>query len=210
MMLIFLPPILLGVSIAVIKARFKIRTLTIPIWKSGVIFPVALLVMLPVVNPALFHINRLNDIWAAVLLSASQLLLLIFVLRNIREAGMWILGLGFLLNMICMQANGGLMPVQPHHVAYLTGTSELSDPSNIIGTRFGNSKDIVLTQEETKLAFLGDRFTLPESIPYRVVFSLGDIVIGIGLFYILIKMAPGKLIDLGAQYEYKPNQLIEG
>jgi len=209
-MLIFLPPILFGVSIAVIKTRFNIRTLTIPIWKSGLIFLVALLVMLPVVNPALFHINRLNDIWAAVLLSASQLLLLIFVLRNIREAGMWILGLGFMLNMICMQANGGLMPVQPHHAAYLSGTSELSDPSNIIGTRFGNSKDIVLTQEETKLAFLGDRFTLPESIPYRVVFSLGDIVIGIGLFYILIKMAPGKFIDLGAQYEYKPNQLIEG
>ena len=210
MMLIFLPPILLGVSIAVIKTRFNIRSLTIPIWKSGLIFLASLLVMLPVVNPGLFHLDRLNDIWAAVLLSASQLLLLIFVLRNIREAGMWILGIGLMLNILYMQANGGLMALQPHHAAYLSDISELSEQANIIGTRFGNSKDIVLTKEDTKLALLGDQFTLPESIPYRVVFSLGDIVIGIGLFYILIKMAPGKFISLGAQYEYKPNQLIEG
>ncbi|MBI9048082.1 MAG: DUF5317 domain-containing protein [Anaerolineaceae bacterium] len=206
-MFIFLPPILLGVSIALIKARFNIRTLKIPIWKSGFIFPIALLVMLPVINPRLFHIDRLNDTWAAILLGVSQLFLLIFVLRNIKQAGIWILGLGFLFNMICMQANGGLMPVQPHHVAYLLDDSELSDPSILIGTRFGNSKDVVLSQEETNLWILGDRFTLPVSFPYRVVFSLGDIVIGIGLFYILYQMVPGKFIELGARYEYTPYQL---
>ena len=202
MMLIFLPAILLGLVAALLKSRLTTQRFQIPQWKAGWLIPTAFLFMLPVTQPHFFFLNRLTDAWAIGLMAVSQILLLLFVFLNLRISGLWILGLGLLMNMVCMQANGGLMPVQPERLPYLLDKPGIATES-YLGSRFGNSKDIVMDQQETQLWLFSDRFVLPEKFPYRVVFSLGDIVIGFGLFFTLVGISPGKFINrVGVPHEY--------
>ncbi len=56
-----------------------------------------------------------------------------------------------------------------------------------VGERLGNGKDIVLLPSETRFWFLSDRFLLPGWLNYRVAFSLGDILIALGAFWLLWK-----------------------
>jgi hypothetical protein len=45
----------------------------------------------------------------------------------------------------------------------------------------------VLTDDSTRLAFLGDVFWLPPPIPLANVFSIGDVLIGLGAAWFLIR-----------------------
>jgi hypothetical protein len=202
MMLIFLPAILFGLGTALLKSSFTTQEFQIPRWKAGWLIPAAFLFMLPVTQPQFFFLNRLTENWAIGLMAVSQLLLLFFVFLNLRISGLWILGLGFVMNMICMQANGGLMPVQPERLSYLLNNPGMATES-YLGSRFGNSKDIVMDRQGTQFWLFSDRFTLPEKFPYRVVFSLGDIVIALGIFITLVGISPGKFINrVGVPHEY--------
>jgi hypothetical protein len=54
-----------------------------------------------------------------------------------------------------------------------------------IGERLGSGKDIVLSIEQTHLWFLSDYFVFAKSSWFRVAFSIGDILIGLGTFIYL-------------------------
>jgi hypothetical protein len=122
---------------------------------------------------------------AAALLVLSQLLLLIFAGRNWRQPGVALLGLGVALNLAVIAANGGLMPTFPEVVTRLapgaTGTWN-------VGERLWLSKDIVLPASATWFPWLADRFLLPGWLPMRAAFSLGDVVIAGGAFWLLWSM----------------------
>jgi len=53
-----------------------------------------------------------------------------------------------------------------------------------IGERAGLGKDMVLSRAATRLWFLGDIFMLPDWIRYPLAFSLGDILIATGAFWL--------------------------
>jgi len=74
------------------------------------------------------------------------------------------------------------MPISPQMAEQLVGVE--SAASLEIGSRFGY-KDILLLKSETRLEWLADRFLPPQWFPYQVVFSLGDVFIGVGVFQIL-------------------------
>ena len=78
-----------------------------------------------------------------------------------------------MLNLFVILLNGGMMPISPETIQHLYPNA--SPGAWQIGQRLGVGKDIVLTISETRLWFLSDRFTLPDWIPYRVAFSLGDV-----------------------------------
>lgn len=119
---------------------------------------------------------------AAIVLVGSQSLLLIFAWANRKHRAFWWLGLGLFLNLLVIILNGGLMPVSP---ATLSQLLPQTPPEGWqIGQRVGGSKDVILPEQATRLVWLSDRFLLPVWMPQRYAFSLGDVLIAIGAFWL--------------------------
>lgn len=99
----------------------------------------------------------------------SYLLVLAFLVRNIAVPAMWIVALGGLLNFVVIVANGGVMPATSSALAAVGETSESG--------AFVNSGVL----SHPNLAFLGDTFALPRGMPLNNVFSVGDVLIALGV-----------------------------
>jgi hypothetical protein len=138
----------------------------------------------------------LADRFVAISLVSSQVLMLGFVLLNRRQPGFWALGLGLTLNLLVIAFNGGMMPISPETVARLA-----ADGSPIafqVGQRLGTGKDIVLPATSTRLWWLSDHFLLPAWFPYpeRIAFSIGDLFIAGGAFWLLWTLGEAKRLDI--------------
>jgi len=98
----------------------------------------------------------------------STLLVLAALLRNLHIGGLPLVALGAVGNLAAIVANGGSMPASADALAAL-GKS--------IGTEYSNS---VLVAEPV-LAPLTDLFAMPPWMPLANVFSIGDVLIGVGI-----------------------------
>ena len=99
---------------------------------------------------------------------ASTALVLLAVLRNLRITGLPLVALGAVCNLAAIVANGGYMPTTPGALAAL-GAVE--------GTAYSNSA--VMT--DPRLPALTDIFAMPPEMPFANVFSIGDVLIGLGV-----------------------------
>ena len=130
-----------------------------------------------------FTARWFSDTWAIAVLAASQLVLLGFIWINRDLAGIRILGLGLLLNLLVITLNGGLMPLAPETAQALYPEIPLSVWQ--LGSRPGRSKNIILPFEDTRLAWLSDSILLPEWFPWTRALSPGDLFIVLGVFWLL-------------------------
>jgi Family of unknown function (DUF5317) len=102
----------------------------------------------------------------------SYALLLALLVRNARLLGMPLVALGLLSNLVAILANGGLMPVRPSALA----------AAHLSYSAHNNSIEVV----RPHLAALVDRWAVPNWIPLGNVYSIGDVLIAIGVFLAIV------------------------
>jgi hypothetical protein len=122
----------------------------------------------------------------------AHVLLLAFVWLNRRYVGIQILGLGVALNLAAILANGGFMPITPETLAQINPGSSLEQWP--IGTHYVYSKDVILSREGTRLWALSDVLVVPPPFPWPTAFSLGDLLIAVGIIALL--QGPGIQLEL--------------
>ena len=110
---------------------------------------------------------RIGDLGPPIYI-ASSLLVLAAVIRNWRLPGLAILAVGAASNLAAILSNGGYMPASPEALAALTrGDSDVYSNSAMVGSPM--------------LAPLTDIFAMPAWVPFANIFSIGDVLIGIGV-----------------------------
>ncbi len=105
---------------------------------------------------------------------ASTLVVLVVVLRNIPNApGLALVALGAASNLVAIVANGGYMPTTPEAVA-AAGLGPTSGYSNSVQSL------------RPALEALIDRYALPSWVWHANVFSVGDVLIGLGVIVVIV------------------------
>ncbi len=107
-----------------------------------------------------------------VMVLASFALLMILVVLNRSKPGMWIAGLGVLMNFTVIAFNGG-MPV-------LAGAAEVASGFTVAEPDISGSFKHVLLDETSRLVFFADVIPL-RLVRVGEVISLGDIFLALGL-----------------------------
>lgn len=107
-----------------------------------------------------------------VMVLVSYLLLMGLVLLNRREPGMWLAGLGVLMNFVVIAINGG-MPV-------LAGAAEVASGFTVSEPDLSGTFKHVLLDESSRLTFFADVIPL-RLVGIGEVISLGDIFLALGL-----------------------------
>lgn len=105
--------------------------------------------------------------WVPAVYVASNLLVLTAVVRNVSIPGVWLIVAGAACNLAAIIANGGRMPADP--AALATAGFQISGVTN----------SVVLA--DPALRPLTDIFAIPAGVPMANVFSVGDILIGVGV-----------------------------
>jgi Family of unknown function (DUF5317) len=100
---------------------------------------------------------------------ASYVLAFLFALLNNRSAGTWVVAIGGACNLTAITANDGVMPAT---AAALKASGWRATPGH-----FANSAAL----PHPHLSFLGDVFATPPWFPVHSVFSIGDVVIVLGI-----------------------------
>jgi len=121
--------------------------------------------------------------WLAVTVHlASYSAVLGFVWCNRSLPGLWLIGLGGLSNLLAIAANGGVMPASADalRTAGRTATEQ----------GFTNSEVVA----HPRLGFLGDVLPLPSWVPFANVFSIGDVLIAVGVFVLVHGICRGRRV----------------
>ena len=110
---------------------------------------------------------------------ASTAVVFVVVLANRRLAGMPVVALGALSNLAAIAANGGAMPTTAEALA----TAGLDGPG-------ANTNSVVVA--DPALRPLTDVFAIPAGVPLANVFSIGDVLIGVGIVVVIVAAMRGR------------------
>jgi hypothetical protein len=191
--MVLLIAVALGLASGFTRARFSGREYqVIDIKLIGLVFLAYLPQFFAFFLPATR--SQIPNEWIPWILLGSQLLLLVFAWVNRKFPGFWLLGLGLLANFTVIALNGGMMPLLPKIAEQLVLPG--SESMLQLGQRVGFGKDILLAKEDTVLWFLGDVFLLPAFFNYPLAFSLGDILISTGAFWLLWQLGGPRQFNL--------------
>jgi len=101
----------------------------------------------------------------------------VVLLRNVKVVGFPLIAVGAGLNLLAISANSGYMPSSPEAWQTLNGVAALPT------AQYTNS---ALAGTATVFPYLGDIMVLPRPLPFANVFSIGDVLIGLGAALFLV------------------------
>jgi hypothetical protein len=113
-----------------------------------------------------------GDGLASALWLASYVLLGAAVVANRALPGIVVIGVGMLANVVAIVANGGRMPALPEAAA----AAGMNAPAH------NNS----VTDAAPNLSPLVDRWAAPEWLPLANVYSVGDVILALGAFVLVL------------------------
>jgi hypothetical protein len=116
---------------------------------------------------------------------ATHMLILAVAAVNFRLAGFRLIVLGAAANLAALLANGGLMPVSAE--ARVAIGHQATVDALATGTAVMGSKGVVLPAAQANLWILTDIFVLPPPFPLPAVASVGDILVALGVGFLIIK-----------------------
>ncbi len=183
--MILLPVILVGVVVALLRGGSMRQLATLP-FRLGWLAVLCLAAQVYVIFAPADRLEAERGLHALMVVGSYALLVAV-VWFNRRLPAMPVIGLGLILNLVVILANGGFMPVS-REATLAAGTRT---PQEVVqeGVRLPKSKDVLLSIENTRLWFLSDTIAVPP--PVGRVFSVGDLVLAIGVFALLQSgMAP--------------------
>jgi len=122
----------------------------------------------------------------------STLVVLAALIANLGRPGFGIILVGATLNLLAIVANGGFMPAAPEAWAALHGTNGLPE---------GVLTNSTLASAATRLAVLGDVFSLPRPLPFANVFSIGDVLIAVGGAWFIARSMSTKSTLSGSRHK---------
>jgi len=109
-----------------------------------------------------------GDLGPAIYL-ASTAAVLVAVLRNLRQPGMAVVALGSVANLAAISANGGFMPASAEALA-------------AAGLPPGDHLNSIVVANPA-LQALTDIYAIPAGLPMANVFSIGDVLIALGIVW---------------------------
>ena len=133
-------------------------------FRLGPLALVALAVQLALFSPLA---DGLSDEVARAIYVLSTALVGVVVLANLRLTGVPLIAIGAALNLVAIVANGGVMPASAEALA-------------AVGLGVGGNTNSAIVANPA-LAPLTDVFAMPAGLPLANVFSIGDVLIGVGL-----------------------------
>jgi Family of unknown function (DUF5317) len=107
----------------------------------------------------------------------------LFLWSNRSILGLWVVALGTLLNVVAIALNSGVMPAS----ASASRVAGLQDA----GRGFRNSEHVA----HARLSFLGDIFAIPKGWPFANVFSIGDVLIVVGVVLTLHALCESRVSE---------------
>jgi hypothetical protein len=181
--MIFLYGVAIGVVAGYLLGGRVGRLVAVPLRNPWILF-VALLIQLAIFP--LFSDRPLIPFGTAVLHGLSYFLVFVWLLRNLRIRPLWSIAGGASLNAIAILSNGGYMPAS---VAALERAGLAVTAQRLVGG--GTYGNIIQMGDQTRLNFLGDWIALPDWIPFATVLSMGDLMIMIGLAWLIARGMKG-------------------
>jgi hypothetical protein len=130
----------------------------------------------------LFMPEPLFPYGTAILHGISYGLVFLWLLLNVRTRPLLVAGAGAVLNLLVVSVNGGFMPASAAALRY-AGLTPIADIA-ARGETYGN---IVGMSAATRLNFLGDWIPLPDALPFARAMSVGDVLIMVGLTWLLVR-----------------------
>ena len=163
----------LAASVAAVLAlslRGSLTALAALRFRAGWLMPVALAAQVLIVNVL---VDLPEDVARGAHL-VTYAVAAVFLLLNLRVAGMPLVAAGTAANAVTIALNGGVLPASPRALEQAGWTDD---------ERFANSTPV----ENARLAFLGDNHVTPDWVPFSNVYSIGDVLIVLGVFVLVYR-----------------------
>ena len=172
----------IGLAATLIRAKLKKRKLRhISLRWEWLVFasvlPQVLIFYIPVIG------RYVSEDVIAVIQISTMAGLIVFTAINIKRTGFWVMGSGLVSNFLAIITNKGWMPISPATLVRLH--PELPQNTWVIGQRLASSKDRIMRPESTNMFILSDTFAVPSWISYKFAFSIGDVLLSIGIILLL-------------------------